>query len=137
MKKCFLGLIVLCISSSSLAQTVPITCVCNGNNIMATGNIVFVKTKKYSPTLTTYNYKSNIIFTNNTNCKMEIKSATIGDKTTFLNLVVFNIGDKKRSWIKNISHTKPLVKLNGKAKVIFSYKLNNINCTQEIIIPIQ
>ncbi len=129
-------MIVLCISSSSFAQTVPVTCVCNGNNITATGNIVFEKTKIYSPTLTTYNFKSNIIFTNNTNCKVEIKSAKIGDKTTFLNLVVFNIGDKKRSWIKNIIHTKPLISKDGKAKFLFEYNLNGVKCEQVIIIPI-
>lgn len=136
MKYSILVIIVLCISKLSLAQTVPANCKCEVNNITATGNIVFVKIKKYSPTLTTYNYKSNIIFTNNTNCKIEIKSATIGDKTTLLQTIITTIGDKKRSWIKNISHTKPL-KLDGKANVVFNYKLNDINCTQEILIPIQ
>jgi hypothetical protein len=137
MKKLIFVIIVLCISKLSLAQTVPTKCSCEANDITATGNIEFVKTKKYNATLATYNYKSNIIFTNTTNCKMEIKSATIDDKTTFLNLVVNNIGEKKRSWIKNITLTKPFVKLNGKAKVIFNYKLNGINCTQEILISIQ
>lgn len=137
MKKTILVIIVLCTTKLSFAQKAPATCSCDVNNITATGNIVFEKIKKYSPTLTTYNYKSNIMFTNNTNCKMDIKSATIGDKTTFLNLVVFNIGEKKRSWIKNISHTKPLLSKDGKAKVLFEYKLNGTKCKQEIIIPIQ
>jgi hypothetical protein len=137
MKKSILVTIVLWISILASAQDVPANCNCEVNNISATGNIAFVKTKKYSPTLITYNYKSNVMFTNNTNCKMEIKSATIGDKTTFLNLVVNNIGDKKRSWIKNISHTKSLKSKDGKATVLFEYKLNGINCKQEILIPIQ
>ncbi|MBP6430799.1 MAG: hypothetical protein KA319_03450 [Ferruginibacter sp.] len=137
MKKSILVITVLFISILSSAQTLPATCSCEANNIATTGNIAFVKVKKYSPTLTTYNYKSNIIFTNNTNCKMEIKSATIGDKITFLQTIITSIGDKKRSWIKNISQTKPLISKDDKAKVLFVYKLNGINCKQEILIPIQ
>ena len=56
---------VLCTTEISFVQMSSATCNGKVNNTAATRNIFFVK--KYSPKLTPYNYKSNIILTNNTN----------------------------------------------------------------------
>lgn len=118
------------------AQKKPKVCPCDSSNIIATGKINFVQIKKYSARLITYNYKSDMVLSNTTQCTMDIKSVTIDDKTTYLNLVINTIGEQKRVWISEFSHLKPLLTKAGKAKVWVEYKLNETTCRQQLVVAI-
>ncbi len=134
---CILTIIILH-STYAFTQNTSATCTCNATNIIATGHIAYTHAKVYSPTLTTYNYESNVMLTNNTNCYMFIKSASIGNKTTYLNLSIRPIANKQRSWISSISHTSRLVVLkDGKALVTFAYSLNGKACKQSVMLAIK